>query len=55
MMSCPNHFFDKYLISICVPGTVLDVRNIATNKIDTLLLTELLPSIGEIDKIRLNE
>lgn len=51
----PSNLFEKNSISICMPVTVLDVRNIAANKSDNLLLTELLHAIGEIDKIQVNE
>lgn len=55
MMIHPSNLFEKNSISICMPVTVLDVRNIAANKSDNLLLTELLHAIGEIDKIQVNE
>lgn len=52
MIIYPRHLFNKYSILICVPGTVLDIMNIGINKTDKLLLTELLHSVGKIDKIQ---
>lgn len=50
MIIDPSHLFKKYFKPLCVPGTVLDVRNIAINKTEKLLHPELLHFVGEIDK-----
>lgn len=50
----PSQLFDQNLMLICMLSTVLDVRNVAINKSGNLL-SELLHSIGEVDKIQVNE
>lgn len=48
MIIDPSYLFSEYFIRNCVPGTVLYVMNIAINKTDKLLPTELLHSVRQI-------